>query len=54
MVRQGIRAWMVYDRKIRGPAKLADAHLATLLTREEADELKAQLEARHPESRAKG
>jgi CRISPR/Cas system type I-B associated protein Csh2 (Cas7 group RAMP superfamily) len=42
LVRQGIKDWMVWDRRAKGPVK-TDRGRATGLTRERADEIKEEL-----------
>jgi hypothetical protein len=43
MVRKGTRDYMVYDREMRGPAKLANGQPAIGLSREDADQLCGRL-----------
>jgi len=44
IVRRGSTDWMVYDRKLKGPAQLKrDGRFAEKLTKEEAEHIKQNL-----------
>ncbi|PDT68515.1 hypothetical protein CO675_39220 [Bradyrhizobium sp. C9] len=44
IVRRGSSDWMVYDRKLKGPAQLRkDGRFAERLTKEEAERIKQSL-----------
>jgi hypothetical protein len=53
LVRRGSlqRTWMIWDRQIRGPAKLGRGRLAIALTEERAQELVEQLRVRFADGR---